>query len=137
MDPKEFKIGNLFFDNDIKRNYQIESIFTKCNKYYISYENGMFKSCIDVSYNSVHLIPLTEEWLLNMGFKEYSKDHLTLDVLTRGIIHVYLSKTDVSIELGNKSGYSFGYPNVKYVHQLQNLYFALTGKELTIINQKS
>ena len=67
-------------------------------------------------------IPLTEEWLLRLGFEStntyyFSKCNLHLQGDIRGF-HLVISRID-----GIK---------VKYVHQLQNLYFALTGEELTI-----
>ncbi len=54
-------------------------------------------------------IELTEEWLLKMGFTK-SKDSFNA---------FYLELFDDVL-------------NIKYVHQLQNLYHALTGEELTI-----
>lgn len=42
----------------------------------------------------------------------------------------YLGEKGFSIGFKNYSDFS----NLEYVHQLQNLYFALTGEELTIKN---
>ena len=83
-------------------------------------------------------IPLTEEWLQKFGFEKRDKnerwpiDSFKKVILNRGVIHFYMKADGVDCEIGNKSGYSFGKPKIKYVHQLQNLYFALTGEELTI-----
>ena len=65
-------------------------------------------------------IELTEEWLVKFGFKKFKNYN---DWSIGGfIIH------------GRKRGFVFrkSVPVVKYVHQLQNLHFALTGKELEI-----
>ena len=72
-------------------------------------------------------IPLTEEWLLKLGFSNKG------------------DKGKLRVVLSGKLGYINGrtYYNSwailesqpKYVHQLQNLYFALTGQELTIGGQ--
>jgi hypothetical protein len=69
-------------------------------------------------------IPLTEEWLIKFGFKKvyYGWEKGSFEVESRGDIYLY------SI---NCNEYTDGMP-FKYVHQLQNLYFALTGEELTI-----
>lgn len=75
-------------------------------------------------------IPLTEKWIIDFGFERYSENHFQLNILQRSTIHCYTEKHKVRVELGNKEGYSFGYPNVENVHELQNLYFALTGQEL-------
>ena len=73
-------------------------------------------------------IPLTEEWLLKFG--------LTRIECNQGEYYPY---TDINIvkvdeyyrlEVGSDE-YVIGY-KIKYVHQLQNLYFALTNKELTV-----
>lgn len=75
-------------------------------------------------------IPLTEEWLVKFGFEksiyhcdiyELNKNgfEISFDFKDRVINGCYLE----CIEL-----------DIKYVHQLQNLYFALIGKELTIKN---
>ncbi len=73
-------------------------------------------------------IPLTEEWLVKLGFKnigggEYEKDRFIFRKQQRDIVI---------------SGFEYDYngilisANDYHVHQLQNLYFALTGEELTI-----
>lgn len=71
-------------------------------------------------------IPLTEEWLLKFGFvsnpyeDRYEKGLLHIECnKTRGVLEFWIEKLPVSLTL-------------KFVHQLQNLYFALTGEELTI-----
>ncbi len=77
-----------------------------------------------LTFDLIDAIPLTEEWLVKLGF-EYDE---FADVR-------FWYKEDVS--LGANDDYPY-YENsmkivyVKHVHQLQNLYFALTGEELTI-----
>ncbi|MDV3630452.1 hypothetical protein [Elizabethkingia anophelis] len=69
-------------------------------------------------------IPITDEWLIKLGFeKSYSSSNCTKT--TNGY------KLDFA---GGEVLYldSVRLKHIKYVHQLQNLYFALTGKELTI-----
>jgi hypothetical protein len=72
-------------------------------------------------------IPLTEEWLLKFGF-EHEDDYLELQINEHlSIIYVgYLALMidGVIIQVNNT--------NSDKVHQLQNLYFALTGEELTL-----
>jgi len=77
-------------------------------------------------------IPLTEEWLLRFGFEE--------KIMKTKIIWEYTRHITMKLIKGYKrNGYPFhllGYKHnphpIKHVHQLQNLYFALTGEELTI-----
>jgi hypothetical protein len=64
-------------------------------------------------------IPLTEEWLLKFGFE-----------FTNGygfkIFGNWLQKED-DVYFYNVNG---NFVQINYVHQLQNLYFVLTGEEL-------
>jgi hypothetical protein len=64
-------------------------------------------------------IPLTEEWLMRFGFNydDFSRSWSDKNEEIR------IDKTDAGFLVDWNS-------IVKYVHQLQNLYFALTGKEL-------
>lgn len=70
-------------------------------------------------------IPLTPEILKKAGFV-YSAAPIT------GVIHY--SKGDVKfiVRDGGYSFYSWHKTSVKFVHQLQNLYFDLTGEELEV-----
>lgn len=81
-------------------------------------------------YDYVKPIPLTEEWLSKLGFifpqGEYCKKDDWTIVVDCDPFHIH--------KLGEKDSVHFEGFNIKYVHQLQNLYFALTGEELKITN---
>jgi hypothetical protein len=70
-------------------------------------------------------IPLTEEWLLKFGFERKGNQFYNL-----------LKYSEVEILIRDNfwtcDGIVFSLHCLEYVHQLQNLYFALTGEELTI-----
>lgn len=76
-------------------------------------------------------IKLTPETLEKCGFKDegISKDPI-LELGDLGI-HLTLPDSNGSMYLTDY-GEHLNIPTFKYVHQLQNLYFALTGKELEI-----
>lgn len=73
-------------------------------------------------------IPLTWEWLIKLGFtgsvdSGFGKDAIELNYIT----------TDDHFEFEYRtSSKGWMIVPVKYVHQLQNLYFALTGEELKL-----
>lgn len=71
----------------------------------------------------VNPIPLTEEWLVKFGFTK-SLANGTIYCKARFMEIIYDSDIYLSFS-GNR-----GKLNIKHVHQLQNLYFALTGEEL-------
>jgi len=82
-------------------------------------ESGWFR------INDLNPIPLTEQWLKDFGFV-YSETK-----------KVWMGSKSGWFWLAEKDGYyKLWYYNsligrpFKYVHQLQNLYFALTGEEL-------
>lgn len=84
------------------------------------------KQFIDSKLFHYKPIPLTEEWLIKFGFikdgKEFNKwcgDYEYSFSFEYGFVFGQL--VDYSHEI-----------KIKHVHQLQNLYFALTGEELTI-----
>ena len=68
-------------------------------------------------------ITLTEEWLLKFGYKKWK--HNNRWSLNK---HLMYFKADGLLYYG--SGYSR--INIKHVHQLQNLYKALTNEDLKI-----
>lgn len=83
-------------------------------------------SYIDFEYKDIKPIPITEDWLLKFGFTEgkygysLSLEHQTLWVKLDG-------------ETAIADGFELiRLTKCKHVHQLQNLYHALTGEELTI-----
>jgi hypothetical protein len=84
-------------------------------------EGDTFKN----TWADIQPIPLTEEWLLKLGFTD-EEDYLELEIHeSLSIIYVgYLALMldGVIIQINDV--------NSDKVHQLQNLYFALTGEEL-------
>lgn len=80
-------------------------------------------------------IPLTEEWLIKLGFKKKGSHYyeipnnqvLELEYIKTNLGEFYQIITKRLVEPRTAVGNKF-----KYVHQLQNLFFALTGTELEI-----
>jgi hypothetical protein len=71
-------------------------------------------------------IPLTEEWLVKFGF--ISNPYF--DRYEMGVLHIECDKTKGHLMLWiEKLPYAM---ELKSVHQLQNLFFALTGEELEV-----
>jgi hypothetical protein len=115
MDCKEFRIGNwieyIHHKNHFSEVWGIEitdGLGTKINK------------IPNINYKP---IPLTEEWLVKFGFTKWKNKNIW-------------TNKGVMIYLHSKDGICYGKANsrtkLKHVHQLQNLYFALTGEELKI-----
>jgi hypothetical protein len=73
-------------------------------------------------------IPLTEEWLFKFGFK--FDGHCSW--WKNKLIELTIDTGEDEYSVFNDNGDYITLKGIKYVHQLQNLYFALTGEELTI-----
>jgi hypothetical protein len=110
MKTTDLRIGNLVLSKGVP--VQIEEIMWETVRYCF----GEFP----IDY--VEPIPLTEEWLLKFGFVSNPYE----DRYEKGTIHIECDKTKGATYLWVEN-----MPHIKYVHQLQNLYFALTGEELT------
>ena len=70
-------------------------------------------------------IILTNEWLINFGFKETKEDKKIK----------WFTKDRLDIVLGEENFIVFDHlviKHIKYVHQFQNLYFSLKQNELTV-----
>lgn len=135
MNAKELRIGNLIdFEGQIETVYQIRN--SGVDFFRGTTRTGViFQSYV---WEAINVIPLTEEWLLKFGFKLFSTGSYCKSLIT---------DEDAYLALDLKYNYGFCWLNIKYgltenttkihcnsVHQLQNLYFALTGEELTIKN---
>ena len=71
--------------------------------------------------NNPKPIPLTENWLLDFGF----------NIIKGWDDTFYFERSGFQIYEYSVSGYEYDGFSIKYVHQLQNLHFALTNQELT------
>lgn len=124
MESKELRIGNLCVRTNKFTNEMLELELTA--------------SCIlDISANVkmssfiYEPIALTEEWLFKFGISSFQD----LKVQDYGFLCIEtVNDEKVLYIMGNDNPtYSSMFKlNVKYVHQLQNIYFALTGQELKI-----
>jgi hypothetical protein len=124
MKANELRIGNWVYIPQTKTNEQIGVIE----------ENGRFLTKgYKTSYSSIECsrpIPLTEEWLLRFGFED---DRDNLMVLRKDVFEFFFDKKDIcGVNLYEKWDGNFLCGDIQYVHQLQNLYFALTGEELIL-----
>lgn len=117
IQPEELRIGNVIFINDSLRT--VEGIVGD----QVWYKREGF--LVQDTCSSSRPIPLTEEWLKRAGFERNSDGTFVL-------IHIMYALPEMGV-MQLAIGYS---PLIncpcKYVHQLQNLYYALTGTELTI-----
>lgn len=71
-------------------------------------------------------IPLTEEWLLRFGFEKSRLGYFTV-FCGNNVMSVCCFDDFSRVQIVTQT-----VSTINHVHQLQNLYFALTGEELTL-----
>ena len=113
MKAEELRIGNLVKQGQVGALDNLQAW---------TFTDGVV---LPVDYKELTPIPLTEEWLVRFGFEKsafnenvYSNKSIILDKRKLGWL-----LCDNSID---------NLKHIEHVHQLQNLYFALTGEELTL-----
>lgn len=134
---EDLRIGNII---NYKGNYSNYKGITPLTKHLFSYLLE-----VDDEWDLIDPIPLAEEWLLKFGFTKYTwcndcafiklhRKHLYLrffnEKWTCQSRHVKKDKD--GYYLGENKNEILPVGKLKYVHQLQNLYFGLTGKELKL-----
>jgi hypothetical protein len=122
MEAKDLRIGNFLYYKNTNDLGTVELIHK--NHYECRDEFGIFTP--NCSYEP---IPLNAEWFEKFGYYDvnvpshFIKDEMTIDE------HRFWDCNGMFID--DKNGV-----RIEYVHQLQNLFFCLRGKELTIKNQE-
>lgn len=116
MDVKELRIGNYLE----RPNGNIAHVTW-----------GVIKD-VEARYRTYTPIPITEEWLVKFGFvklpdREYLADQWGIGAHPLTDDYLLIIKS-----IDGEYFYQTTIFQLKYIHSLQNLYFALTGEELTI-----
>ena len=128
MEARELSLGNIT-DKGIVHTIRYNNGLLGCD----ILDNRLDSFGNFYSFSELNPVKLTEEWLLKMGF------------VYRGIYY-HFPKNDIfkleQYKLKNAyflkhSKESLDSVRINYVHQLQNLHFALTGEELTFSTPKT
>lgn len=118
---QELRLGNLVLDY---------GIIVPVNHLMLSRLVGIEdegKKCINLSP-----ILITEDWLVKFGFRKCSGSR-TYEKFPVQVHFGDDGRLYVTLEFDSTVTGSYSYDtDCEYVHQLQNLYYALTGEELTI-----
>jgi hypothetical protein len=122
MKAQELRIGNIFHWESTQNIDIVKDIVTY---------NKRVTKINNVSIFDCKPILLTRDWILKFDFelrdgKYYKGKYLIED----GISQYFNNGYSFRITIDNQN--STHASSVKYVHQLQNLYFALTGQELEL-----
>ena len=125
MKSQELRIGNYVFSKETQKHQMIVGV---------TLENPFIDAITFdyTTYNEIEPIPLTEQWLIDFGLSgrlgEVSDTyHIGINPVTHDWLFdiVWIHGTDYPF-------YRNGQFMIKHVHQIQNLYFAITGQELQL-----
>ena len=126
LQANELRLGNYIHRYDFGdlslRNEQILEIGTKlvCT--------GPIKVICELK--DVKPIPITEEWLVKMGFENDYDSTWIIDIGNDALLWYDLKRKTIAVGVPYEaSGNEVKRP---FLHQLQNLFHSLTGEELTI-----
>jgi len=126
IQANELRIGNIidYFGNmcivkSIKYDPAYYLIVATDTNGYTQYGNNI---------DAFEPIPLTEDWLLRFGFEKDSIIGLYI-LFKIGYFKVWFDVKNNTYLIDNVRDIKL---YIKYVHQLQNLYFALIGEELKV-----
>lgn len=136
----ELKIGNLIADEfypDFSKVITVESINDKGINLEIQNSDDypeLQRHWIEPEYTFEQLrgIPLTEEWLLKFGFdySEYIGKSSSFFFKYVGGSELHINPLNGVVWIERDDNVFNNPALIEYVHQLQNLYYALTGTEL-------
>ena len=96
-----------------------------------------FEDILGGYFTDIDPIPLTEEWLIKFGFKQYNDFGVKFNTFDLMPLCGFAYDTDTKQVIIQEKRNSMSHwieRKIEYVHELQNLYFALRGQELTIKN---
>lgn len=122
MKASELRIGNYVHTINPRHNDKVLKIESIGDNESV---NVFFR---EYKLSEIEPIPLTEEILLKFGFKKEKTTYINdYYIFINGVWNIKFKRE------GYCSFITFGcfLTDIKYVHELQNLYFALTKEELT------
>lgn len=141
IEAKDVRIGNIVAAG--VQIVTIAGIYTREIEKDLPYKEHFYVSGFVGDYycfnpNDLEPTPLTEDWLTKLGFTKIQEGDMAHPEIWRITYCPVLVETNFDLQNRDPGEYRWfeGNTNVPlyYVHDLQNLFFALSGKELTIIN---
>lgn len=132
MKARDLRIGNLV--NRLGEPTVINSVQITDNKDFGYVSTPLSGS---ITQNQIEPIPLTEEWLVKFGFHRTNRRGEPIYAL---LICEKSFRIEVDFMCLNNTRLNgvtlFNDAKLRYVHQLQNLYFVLAGRELELVNSE-
>jgi len=128
MKANELRIGN-FINYEQTTHVILTVSTTEADEY--AYSRWIEEKGAEFYFHTLDIINpihLTEEWLIKFGFEKVGSNYQKAWLLLHGNIKTGTMDFLLNEPITGK----YKATVLQYVHQLQNIYFCLTGEELTI-----
>lgn len=139
MEPTELRIGNLLMFRD-KKIVEVSNLGNTFET--IELVNGLRYGSDDIE--DCNPIPITGQLLIDFGFKKlnhlgmfvyvlYIDEWLNFEIdLKHSTFHLVSGQenNDFNVDIGSYTVYRL--IEIEFIHQIQNLYYSLTTKELSL-----
>ncbi len=151
MNATELRIGNYVYC-DLKDIYwRISIVKEDFVNVYLKKETPEYKHSPSISEKRLNPIPLTKEWLLKFGFELENENFFYIKFdnkaknngsernffIDKILIDMEIDQGDYVVWFCNSVSDEMLCNRIKYLHQLQNLYYSLTGTELLLAKNKT
>ena len=148
MKIEDLRIGNLVSVNNKQFHPNLKGAILRVTGLHERSRNGVVEASVNLecereTYSQfieyIKPVVLTEQWLLDFGFEDEGGDDY---IVTKGEYTLLLTVEKASIRVflfhlyGTYNSKHTFLKDILYVHQLQNLYFALMQEEL-ILKERS
>lgn len=133
VNAKEFRIGNIVQTTE-GRIGVVKSIAEK--KVVLKLKHSTFKTLTKKEFDGLDIepVPLFGDWLINFGFEKGNQAQF----IKGDWFAIFFDKEDFYLwHIIDESELQGIKIKILFVHQLQNLFFALTGEELKMISLPS
>lgn len=130
MKANDLRIGNwIRYEDKLVQVVQLSSLMILCqrdeNQFLVNHEPEIFQP-----------IELTEDILIKIGFKKNIIYGSTIEYLpiNNDLVSVFCTKEkqNIKIQIVCENATETIVKYIKYIHQLQNAYYCLTGQELKV-----
>lgn len=135
--PNELRLGNKFRMIGGQMVQTVFEIIDNTDRNRIQFESAehkeMYRVIVTCEENrnqykpfEMEPIPLDESWLLRFGFTRCTDNTSWHEFKSLAV------SASGAISIAHRNAWNNASTKVQYVHQLQNIYFALTGEELEL-----
>lgn len=127
MESKDLRVGNFVTDKD----GEVLEVFNILQSYVRVYIDNELED-LQIYYSDLRPIPITEEWLIKFGFNDGIIGICQFSIKPKTDLLIVKSRTCYIASIEIEGANILHTQLIEYVHQLQNLYSSLTGKDLIV-----